>query len=378
MSRCALVVQRRMTHYRAPFFNCLREHLAAHDIELRLAYGQCTSDEATKGDSADIPWARRLPTRYFLGGRICWQSLAAVASGCDIVVMTHENKLILNLLEQFRRSGRRVALWGHGANLQSDPGSARERFKRLVARQADWWFGYTSLSVPLIRKSGFPLERITVLNNAVDTQELAALFAMVTPATQTALRERLGLQGSRVGVFVGSLYTQKRVDLMLEAALRIRQRVPDFEFLIMGSGPDLNKVERFCAANSWAYSLGVVTGWEKAAILSLGRVMLNPGLVGLGILDSFVCGVPMLTMDRGGHSPEIAYLENGVNGAITANSMDDYVQAVCAVLTDDGLHAKLHDGCVRSAGRYTIENMASEFSAGVEQCLAAPIYRGRT
>jgi glycosyltransferase involved in cell wall biosynthesis len=365
-----------MTHYRVPFFNCLREQLAARNIELRLAYGQCKSDEASKGDSAEIPWATRLSTRYLLGERICWQSFAGVASGCDVIVMPHENKLVLNLLEQFGRTGRRVALWGHGANLQGDPGGARERFKRLVARQADWWFGYTSLSVPLIRRSGFPLERITVLNNAVDTKELATLFAAVTPAAQIALRKRLGLQGSRIGIFVGSLYAEKRIDVLLDAAWRIRQRVTDFELLVMGSGPDREKVERFCAANPWAYSLGMVTGMEKATVLSLGRVMLNPGLVGLGVLDAFVSGVPMLTMDCGGHSPEIAYLENGFNGAITANSLDDYVHVANEVLMDDGLYTKLHDGCVASVGRYTIENMLNEFSVGLEKCLATPLYRG--
>lgn len=59
-------------------------------------------------------------------------------------------------------------------NLQGDPDSWRERFKRKVVSYADWWFGYTQMSVPLIERSGFPVERITVLNNSIDTAELAA------------------------------------------------------------------------------------------------------------------------------------------------------------------------------------------------------------
>lgn len=42
MTNCRkiLVVQRRMTHYRIPFFNALRSECEKNDIELFLAYGE--------------------------------------------------------------------------------------------------------------------------------------------------------------------------------------------------------------------------------------------------------------------------------------------------------------------------------------------------
>ena len=91
-----------------------------------------------------------------------------------MVVMGAENKLLYNLYVQMASRNIRVALWGHGGNLQGSRSSWRERFKRVMARQADWWFAYTELSVPLIERSGFPRNRITVVNNSIDTVELAA------------------------------------------------------------------------------------------------------------------------------------------------------------------------------------------------------------
>ena len=71
--------------------------------------------------------------------------------------------------------------------------------------------------------------------------------------------------------------------------------------------------------------LGVRKGQAKADVLALAKVMINPGVVGLNILDSFVAGVPMITTNCKGHGPEIAYLTNGENGLMTTTSLDDYV-----------------------------------------------------
>ena len=377
LKRTVLVIQRRMTHYRVPLFERLRDELSERDCRLMLAYGQPTAAEERKQDAAEVPWAERLTTRYFLGGRICWQPFSRLISASDLVVMTHENKLIHNLVPQLLMTDVKVALWGHGANLQGNPVSLRERFKRITARYADWWFAYTQLSLPLIVQSGFPEERVTVLNNAVDTTKLSIMTANVSAQELASLRRRLGLTGNRVGVYVGSLYQEKRIDFMLSAVAEVRRRLPDFEFLIIGAGPLGDVVERFCANNPWAKYLGMQKGQEKVNAVALAQVMINPGLVGLGILDAFVCGVPMVTTDCGLHSPEIAYLENGNNGLITANTLEDYVAAVVSVLQDGFAQRRLRQGCLASAAKYTVENMARNFAQGAVSCLDAPFFRTR-
>lgn len=299
-----------------------------------------------------------------------------MSKGVDVAVLTPENKLIYNLIPQLFSKKMKVVLWGHGANLQGNPRSLREKFKRVVAKKTDWWFGYTQMSVPLIERSGFPTERITVLNNSIDTAELAAMCASVRHEALQQLRESIGLTGQHVGIYVGSLYEEKRIDFMLEAAAEIRAKVPDFEFLIVGSGPQKALVEAFCAKQPWAHYLGVRKGQDKVNCIALAQVMINPGLVGLGILDSFVCEVPMLTTDCGLHSPEIAYLNSGVNGLMTSNTLPDYVDAVVDVFKDKSALEQLQAGCRESAKEYTVENMAKNFADGIMQCLHAPMYRG--
>ncbi|MCY1216194.1 PEP-CTERM/exosortase A-associated glycosyltransferase [compost metagenome] len=370
-----LVVQRRLPHYRVRFFSQLREELHHRGIAFHLAYGQPTPAEEKKNDSGTLEWATPVPTRYFLGGRLCWLQQPSAIKDADLLVLTPENKILSNLPLQYFSSRQKVVLWGHGANLQGDPSSLRERFKRIVARKADWWFAYTALSLPLISRTGFPPERVSVLQNAVDTSELAALHSAVTGDAQDEIRRKYGLRTGPVGAYIGSLYTEKRIDFLLEASLQIRKQVPDFQLLVIGDGPLRSQVDRFCQEHQWAHAMGIQIGANKVSALSLAKVILNPGLVGLGILDSFVCGVPMVTTDCGLHSPEISYLEPGANGIMSENSIEDYVGKTCKILTDPQKWSTLHMGCKASSSLYTLDNMVKNFADGIEHCAAAPMRR---
>jgi len=371
----ALVVQRRLTDYRVPFFEALRLALADRDCALRLAFGDPTEEEAVKQDSGNISWGERLETRYLFDGRLCWQPFYQQGKDADVTIITSENKLIYNLVVQYSSKPNRVVLWGHGANLQGDENSLRERFKRVVARRADWWLAYTQLSVPLIERSGFPGERITVLHNAVDTTELAALRAKISDEELLKVRKRVGVEGGHVGIFIGSLYAEKRIEFMLEAAEKIRILVPDFELLVVGAGVQKSIVNSFCSTRPWVKYLGALKGQAKVDALAISNVMVNPGLVGLGILDSFVCEVPMVTTDCGLHSPEIAYLTSGENGLMTENSLIAFSTSVADVLLGDRFRRQLMSGCEASAKEYTTQNMARRFAEGVLKCLVQPRYR---
>lgn len=370
-----LIVQRRLTHYRTAFFEALKRECHLNDIDLVLAHGDGTADEVKKNDAGSLSWAIHLPTKYFLNGGICWQPYGNLLSGVNLLVVTSENKLICNLYHQFFNKNFKFVFWGHGANLQGNPNGLKEKFKRKTIKYADWWFGYTSMSIPLILKSGFPQSRITVLNNAIDTGELSMLCSNVNEEEKKYLKQKYDLIDKSVGIYIGSLYEEKRVDFLLEAAELIYQHNSNFRLIIIGGGQQKSVVENFCATHKWAIYVGVCKGQEKAKFLSIADVMLNPGLVGLGILDSFVARVPMLTTDCGSHSPEISYLVSGQNGIMTPNSLDDYVATVEHVLSTPTLLRSLQQGCLASAREYTVENMAKNFTQGLLQCLATSALR---
>lgn len=365
-----VIVQRRLTHYRVPLFTALRESLAADSIRLELLAGAAAPSEMAKRDAGSLPWAGSVGTRYLAGERLCWAPFGHHVRGADLVIVTQENRLLYNHYMLMRPRSFALAFWGHGANLQAaNPNSLAERYKRWTTARVDWWFAYTSHSVRLVEQAGFAGSRITNLENAVDTRQLRQARAALAESDVARLRDELGVADAPVGIFVGSLYGDKRLDFLVECADAIRRRVPAFNLVIVGEGPLRAWLDAQARTRPWLHCVGARFGKDKVRHVAMADLMLNPGLVGLGILDSFSLGVPMVTTDCGLHSPEIAYLESGSNGVMTANCASAYVEAVCGLLADRRKLERLRMGCLESASRYTIENMTNNFHLGIRQAL---------
>jgi glycosyltransferase involved in cell wall biosynthesis len=367
-----LIVERQLLQYRVAFYNHLRTLLEADGIELQLLIGTGTPAEESKMDQVSLNWAVRIPTRYILGTSLCWQPFGAYAKDADLVVVMHENKIIYNLwLLSFGRP-KRLAFWGHGRNMQSDrPDGIKERFKRWTVNKVDWWFAYTDTSAALVADTGFPSECTTIVENAIDTREMTAFCEQVNVEQCLRKRKELKLDGGPIALYLGSLYKEKRLDFLLETAHRIRAAIPEFQLLVVGAGPDQAQIETAAADHPWIHYLGPLQDRKKALVLVLADVILNPGLVGLGILDSFASGTPMFTTDCGLHSPEISYLVPGHNGVMTANDVGIYAEAVIDALRKPETIARLSQGARSSAPRYTIENMAERIRLGIHACLSS-------
>lgn len=361
------IVQRRLPHYRVPLFTCLRNRLEAEGITLRLVHGFGTAEERLKLDAGVVDWADVLPTTY-VGRHVCWQPFASRVAGSELVILNHENALLANHLALFKRPAPKLAFWGHGANLQGKRESLRERYKRWSTRKVDWYFAYTRLSVDLVVDAGLPDSRVTQLNNCIDLQSLKDDLEEISDSSLLDLRGRFGLGPGPVGLFLGSLYENKRIDFLLEAAIRLRANIPDFQLLILGDGQERIKVNEFAAKYSWIRHAGARRGKDKASALKIASVLLNPGLVGLGILDSFVSGVPLVTTDCGLHSPEIAYL-TPENGIMTADNLYLYVNAAARIITNDSERARIAAGCASAAKTYSLDNMVGNFSEGILRAL---------
>lgn len=376
--RKVVVLQHRLLHYRLQLFESLRARCADKGIELHLVHGQPTRREEGRRDVGLLSWADSVCNRYLSVGRrdLVWQPFPTGHRDADLIVVMQENRLLSNYPLLFGRARTRpkVAYWGHGRNFQTDrPTGILERWKKLMVGRVDWWFGYTEMTRDILLADGYPDERITVLNNAIDNEGFQKDLESVTDERLGELRAEIGADElSVVGLFCGSLYPDKRLGYMIEAADRIQAEVPDFRLVVIGDGPSGSEIKSAAAERPWLKWMGIRKGLDKAAFFRLADIVLNPGLVGLHILDSFCAGVPMVTTDDARHSPEIAYLEDGRNGLVVHGGPDRYAEAVVKLLRDRrGLKALSQAAC-QAAERYTLQSMVENFTDGIERCLAMP------
>jgi len=88
-------------------------------------------------------------------------------------------------------------------------------------------------------------------------------------------------------------------------------------------------------------------------------------------VDSFALETPIITTTNPFHGPEIDYLDNGKNGLITNDNIEDYSSKVIETLKN-GSYLSLIDGCKLSAEKITLEVMVNNFKEGILSCLNTP------
>jgi len=379
-ARKVAIVQHRLLHYRLGLFEQLRVACADHDIELTLIHGNATPSEAIRQDTGSLPWATTVRNRHWrVGGRdLLWQPFSRLVGEADLLVLMQESRLLSNYPWLFGWGPRetRLAYWGHGRNFQSNaPTGMRERWKSHMLSAVDWWFAYTDVTAGIIEEAGFPHERITLLNNAIDNRSFEADLASVSDAKVTALRASIGAtEGAVVGLYCGSLYPDKRLDLMIEACERVVTRHPDFRLVVVGDGPSRQDLQSVIG-KPWFHWAGTQRGKEKAAWFKAAQLVINPGAVGLHVLDSFAAETPMVTTTDAKHGPEISYLQDGINGVVAEGSVEAVATAIQQLIDDPARRDSLANQALISARNYTLDAMVENFVAGMDTCLRMPRLR---
>ncbi len=370
-----------LSSYRVTFFEGLKQVLKSMNIDLQIVYGEIWPEQRDRNYEAHVAWGTRIRNRFFPIGKnnyVCWQALPKeMLEQSDLVIVNQENKILSHYPEILKRNreGKRIAFWGHAVGPRSkSPTNFKERWRGIWINRADWWFGYTQKSIEALSRAGFPEDRITCTNNAVDNSAFIQDGEQVTEAMLEAIRAECNISASsRIGLYCGAFYADKRLDLLFAAGDIIYATNSDFRLLIVGSGLEADYVKQACATRPWAFAVGAKGGVEKAAYFKLADMVLNPGLIGLIVLDAFCAGLPVIT--TGGttqHSPEIVYLEHNVNGIVTQPNAVAYAAAVLALIDDPAQYRAMCAAASVAGKTYTQENMVLLFAQGIQACLARP------
>lgn len=368
-----LIIQSVAKQYRRPLFDLLYKDLKDHGVELIVAYGKPNPVDNSKNDNIELPGVYGIPvtTKYFLKNKLIYQNVFKLVNESDLVIVEQANKHLINyilfLLKILKL--KKFAFWGHGYNHQSDKRLLLSKIKYFFLSAPNWWFAYTESVKSYLISEGIKETSITALNNSIDTNFFKN--ELQNAICRESLLNKYNLPtNSVIGLYCGSLYKEKLIPFLLESAIEIKKHVHSFKLFITGSGPDLYLVEEAASKHNWIIVTGNLFGQEKANIYKHVDVILNPGLVGLGILDAFSAGKVLATTNYRYHSPEISYATNGYNSVITPLNTLEYTKGVLNILNNDNLRYELERNSLESSHQYSIASMTSRFSDGIKKALS--------
>lgn len=366
------IIQRILPHYRIPFVGSLRECLENNDIELTFVYGQSSYKENEKGDTIDLKWGKKIKNIYLPFGLV-YQPLSIDLFKADLIIVEQANKLLLNYLLFLLKPifKYKLAFWGHGWCHQQSKNSFSNTLKTLVMNRVDWWFAYTSNVAKWLSENGVSKDKITAVQNSIDTNELIKYSESIKEEEINSYKNTLGIEsGALIGIFCGGMYKEKELPFLIDACRRVKKQIPHFQFIAIGGGPDSKIIEDAAENERWIHYIGPKFGREKVVYLKMANLFLMPGLVGLAILDCFAIGLPLITTEYPYHSPEIAYLENGINGIITKFDKEDFSDNIVQLLTTPAKLKAISIGASQSNNKYSIGKMVENFAQGIYKCLS--------
>lgn len=381
MTPRVLIIQELMPVYHLTFFSQLRESLAARGIELAVLAGNPNAQQVARNDSVlSTESITHAATRRFKIGStyVSWQKLGKAPRQHDLVIVEEALKHLQTYVLILRQhlGGPSVALWGLGIDsiawrTRTKRGITARQVKRWLVRHSRWFFAYTEGGADYVAENGFPRDRITVVQNSIDTSALETAAVAVSETEKVSLREELGLVEDATCLFVGALDTHKRLEFLFEACAVVAAKRSDFRLIVAGDGVQREIVERAAANSPWLHYVGRADAEKEALLASVSELLLMPGSVGLVAVDSFALRIPIVTTDWPWHSTEFEYLEAETNSVVTPDDVSSYADQILDLLENRSRRAHLEAGCMESAKRYSIAAMVSNFADGVESALAS-------
>jgi D-inositol-3-phosphate glycosyltransferase len=243
---------------------------------------------------------------------------------------------------------------------------ARLRGEQSVVRASDRILAPTPAeATSLVEWYDARRDRIRVVPPGVD----GALFA---PASRAEARRRLGLDSSRMILFVGRLQPFKGPQIAIRALAEAVARWPDATgdaVLVIVGGPSGEETDEVSRLGRLAVSLGIANRvrfippqphGRLSAFYSAADLVIVPSRsesFGLVALEAQACGRPVVASEAGGLRYTVV---DGVTGfLVPGHDPVRYADRMAPILADPRLRDRMGEAAVVHAGRFTWESTAA-------------------
>lgn len=197
---------------------------------------------------------------------------------------------------------------------------------------------YVKEGYEIYKSYGVDVGKIFITYNSPDTDILLDIrdSLMTSESILPKCENRL--------IHVGRLVEWKRVDLLIRAFKRVKEKFPGAELLVVGFGPQEQDLKNLCERLHLSDSVKFVGGIYDPRVLGqyflASSVYVLAGMGGLSINDAMCFGLPVICSVCDG--TEKVLVRDGVNGKyFKEGDEDDLVEKIGYILGDPQLRKKM-------------------------------------
>lgn len=355
------VVYHCIAHYREPVFKELCN--TDDNIEYTFFSGDADCVPSLKTmdkNKSTIPisegglrWS--LVKNHWFNNKILWQegvSVLGLNKNYDVIiylgVVYHLSTWVSCILA--RLSGKRTYMWSHGFLRRESglKGMVRSVFYRL----ADGMLLYHHRARDLLVQRGFSPNRLDVLYNSLNVKEQKCVRDKISDTDIKNLRQKLFSRPDLpVLLWVGRLTQQKKLEMIIDAASRLKGNDFEVNLLFVGDGPELDSLKHNVKLNDLTDNVcfygATHNESELGPLIMASDICVAPGEVGLTCMHALVYGTPVITHDNPDYQmPEYEAIFPGKSGCFFKyGDIDDLASNVKAWFLNNQERSAVRESC---------------------------------
>lgn len=313
-------------HYRTNVFSVLDKNL-----NIDFVFGNRYLDVKKMDYSLISNSVKEVKNIYF--GPFYWQygSLSYVFKEYDVYILLGEylclSSWLISIIARIRN--KKIIFWTHG--WYGNEGLLKRFVKKLFFKLGSHIMTYGNYARDLMIKEGFPSNKISVIHNSLAYDKQLELRKSLTKSD--IYKTHFG-NDNPVLIFIGRLTKVKKLDLLIDAVERLKQKGQFFNLVFVGDGEESSylktKVEQLQLNNqTWFYG-ACYDEKSNAELIYNSDLCVAPGNIGLTAMHSMVFGTPCLTHnDFKWQMPEFEAIHEGITGSFfERENLDSLVEAI--------------------------------------------------
>lgn len=255
-----------------------------------------------------------------------------------------------------RFRGIKIIFWGHG--IYGNEGILKLFFRKIFYGLASKHLLYERRAKRIMTKYGFNPDNLFVVFNSLAYDEHKKLRKQYQQLTKQDVFPFFKNPTLPVLVFIGRLTTIKKLELLLQAVIKININEPKINLVIIGDGPERANLEiigRKMLYEECLYFTGACYKEEEIGrYLSSADLCVSPGNVGLTAIHSLSFGTPVCTHSNlKKQMPEAETIINGYNGFyFEENNVDDIIKKIKYWLKNNTDRKMIRQRCYEIIDQY--------------------------
>lgn len=216
------------------------------------------------------------------------------------------------------------------------PSGIKRHWSRYLHRKAVM-LTYTQKAADIAKALGSKPDHVFIDYNSMDSDELEAIrigLRDTAGSWEPSFLRAYNIASYGYVLFVGRIYPEKRLDLLLDAWKLICQKIPETQLVILGSGPARNQAitQSQKLGEKVVFVEGIYETNELAKFFYLADVVVFPGYATLSTHFAMCFRKSIISSQYGN---EAEYVQDGKNGFVYEyGNVQDLSEKILSLLND--------------------------------------------